>query len=197
LGGSIKEQPGTEIVLDKSELVTVYNLSQVHGNLPVLQSPMLGYAAADRIIARTKAEIRFTHDRIAEYHYPESDAHGDADYIKLCYRKHFERGPGGVPGYYHGVFHELAPWSEPRCGWWTGKDAIRELRAEIAADFLTTELELPPLPYHAHRHFHDHLDRWIREMTRDPPMIFKVAVAAIQAVDYILSLSGMVEGRGF
>jgi antirestriction protein ArdC len=191
LGGSIKEHPGTDIVLAKPD--TVYNLSQVDGNFPILQSPMLGYAAADQIIASTKADIRFTHDRIAEYHYPESDA--DGDFIKLCHREHFERGPGGLTGYYHTVFHELAHWSEPRCNWWTSKDEIRELRAELAADFLTTELELPSCPYHTHRHFHHHIDPWVREMTRDPRMIFEVATAAAEAVDYVLALSGLVEGR--
>jgi hypothetical protein len=73
-------------------------------------------------------------------------------------------------------------------------DAIRELRAEIAADFMTTELGLPACPYDAHWHFHHHIDPSVREMTRDPRVIFKVSAAA-QAVDYILSLSGMVEGR--
>jgi antirestriction protein ArdC len=188
LGGTIKDQAGTEIVLPKG--YAVYNLSQVDGNFLVLHNAMVGYATADKIIASTGADIRFTHDRIAEYHYPE-----DGDYIKLCYREHFERGPGGVPGYYHTVFHELAHWTEPRCNWWTSKDEIRELRAEIAADFLMTELELPAFPYHARRHFHHHIDPWVREMTRDPRMVFKVAAAASQAVDYILSLSGVVEGR--
>jgi antirestriction protein ArdC len=83
LGGSIKDQAGTEIVLDKSELVTVYNLSQVDGDFPVLHSRMVGYPAADQIIAGTWADIHFPHDRIAEYHYPE-----DGDYIKLCHREH-------------------------------------------------------------------------------------------------------------
>jgi antirestriction protein ArdC len=195
LGGSIKEHLRTDIVLAKPD--TVYNLSQVDGNFPILQSPMLGYAAADRVIASTGADIHFTHDRIAEYHYFGWDADGDGDYIKVCHREHFERGPGGVPGYYHTVFPELAHWTELRCRWWTSRDAIRELRAEMAAGFLSTELELPACPYHAHRHFHSHIYPRAREMTRDPPMIFKVAVAAIQAVDYILSLSGMVEGRGY
>jgi antirestriction protein ArdC len=139
LGGTIRDQAGTEVVLAKPD--TVYNLSQVDGNFLVLQGPMVGYAAADRIIASTRAEIQFTHDRIAEYYYPE-----DGDYIKVCHRKHFERGPGGLPGYYHMVFHELAHWSEHRCRWWTSRDAILELRAEIAVDFMTTELELPSCP---------------------------------------------------
>jgi len=90
--------------------------------------------------------------------------------------------------------HECAHWTETRLGWYGPQD-VRELRAEIAAGFLTTELAIPDYPYHCRRNIHKHLDRWITRMKREPKMIFEVARDAAAAAEFILAFSGGVEPR--
>ena len=197
LGGSISEGPGTEIVVGRGKslhALTVYNLCQISGDFPVSRNErhMVDYALVERIIAGTKADIRFTDEPVAEYYYPQEDS--DGDYIKMCRKERFERGPGGAPSYYHSLFHELAHMSEVPLDWYGPQD-VRELRAEIAADFLCTELAIPNYPYRCRRNLHKHLAVWIKRMRRSPGMIFKVARDAAQAVDFILGCSALAEPR--
>ena len=97
LGGKVKGGSGTQIVVptpDGLRSLTFFNLSQVDGNFPVSRNvrPTVDYALVERVIANTGVEIRFTDERIAEYHYPQEDGDG---YILICRREHFERGPCG------------------------------------------------------------------------------------------------------
>jgi antirestriction protein ArdC len=204
LGGKVEGGPGTQVVVRTGRLfeslrpLTVYNLCQVAGDFPVSRKerPAVDYALADRIVAGTRADIRFTDKRVAEYHFPGTDPDGDGDYIKLCRKEQFERGLGGVNGFYLALFHELAHWTEPgaRVGFW-GTTAVNELRAEMASDFLTTELAIPGCPYACRSNVHKYRDAWVKEMRCSPRTIFKVAASAAQAVDYVLGFTAGVEPR--
>jgi antirestriction protein ArdC len=203
LGGDVEDGPGTEIVVRSLfgclYPSTVYNLCQISGDFPVSRSyrPTVDYALVDRVIANTRAAVRFTDEWVAEYHYPGTDPDGDGDYIRMCRKEHFERGPGGVSAFYLALFHELAGhWTEggARCGWW-GTSEVCELRAEVVSDFLTTELAIPGCPYPCRRNVHNHLDAWVNEMRQNPRAVFKVAASAARAVDYVLGFTARVEPR--
>jgi antirestriction protein ArdC len=186
LDGKIKDGPGTQVVgSGGQQLDTVWNLGQIGGDFPVSfnQRPPVDYALVDRIITGTKGAIRFTDEPLAEYHYPQPG--GGGDFILIWRKEHFERGPGGVPFFYNVLFHELAHFSEVRLGWY-GPPEVKELRSEIAADFLTTELAIPSYPYQLRKNVHQHLGVWVKRMRDDPELIFKVARTAAEAVDYIL-----------
>lgn len=189
LDGRIKEGPGTQIVAS-----TVWNLDQIDGNFPISRNerPTVDYALVERIIANTRADIRFTDERVAEYYYPQDDK--DGDFILMCRKEHFLRGPGGAPSFYHALFHELAHMSEVGLDWY-GPHDVREWRAELASDFLSTELMIPNYPYQCRRNLHKYLNTWIDRMRHDSRAIFKVARAAAKAVDYILAFTMTVEPR--
>jgi antirestriction protein ArdC len=195
LGGKVTEGPGTQTVLhqpvpgENLRPCTAFNLQQIDGDFPISRSeyPMVDYATVDRTIASTRADIRFTHEAVAECHWK-------GDFIKLCHKEHFERSVGGIGAYYHAAFHELSHWSEPRLKWF-GTQVVEELRAEMVADFLTTELRIPNYPYLYRRNHQTYLGAWIEEMQRSPEMIFRVAEAAARAADFVLSFSGEVEPR--
>jgi antirestriction protein ArdC len=193
LGGQVKGGPGTQTLGD----APLFNLDQISGDFPVSRNERrtVDYAWVDKIIAQTGADIRFTHDRIAEYHTKE-------DFIIVCYKEHFVRGPGGIGAYYRTLCHELAHWSEGPLDWYAevneqGKLQVDELelRAEIVADFLTTELYVPSPPYHTRRNMHKYMGRWIVKMRKNPDWIFNVVAAADEAADFILSFSTEVEPR--
>jgi antirestriction protein ArdC len=206
LGGKVLPgSPGTLIAVPRRRLFgsslrpcTVSNLCQVSGDFPVSRNDRrtVDYALVDRVIANTGADIRFTDERVAEYHFPGADPDGDGDYIKMCRKEHFGRGPGGGPSFYHVVFHELAHWTEPgaRCGFW-GTPEVKELRAELASAFLTTELAVPGCPDSCRLIVHKHLDAWVNEMRRNPGTIFTVAASAARAADYVLNFTARVEPR--
>jgi antirestriction protein ArdC len=198
LDGRVKGGSGTLIVLgglvEALRSWTVYNLSQIDGDFPISRNdhPTVDYGLVDRIIANVGADIRFTDERVAEYHYPQTNK--DGDFIKMCRKEHFLRGQGGIGAYYHSVFHELAHHSEPRLNWY-GPEDVRELRAEIGSDFLTTELNIPDYSYPCRKNIHKFLGAWIKRMRRDPKMIFQVARDATEAVDFVLSFTAKVEPR--
>jgi len=199
LGGKVKDGQGTEIVVGNGQCfktATVWNLNQIDGDFPVSRriSPRVDYALVERVIAGTKADIRFTDEKIAEYHFPGTDPNGDGDYVRICRREHFERGPGGWPSFYHTLSHELSHFSEVRLDW-HGPQDVQELRAEMASDFFTTEFLIPNYPYQCRRNLHHYLAVWTNEMRREPSMIFKVARDAAQAVDFILGFTFKVEPR--
>jgi antirestriction protein ArdC len=169
---------------------TLYNLDQIDGSFPVARQdhPLPDFGLADQIVANNGADVRFTRECEAFYYYPPDD------FIELPFRDQFERGPGGIAGYYNTLFHELAHFTEPRLRWF-GNAVVRELRAEITADFLTSELGLPGLAYVCRANHHNHLALWIELMQDNPRMIFDVATAATRAVDFILSFTRPVEPR--
>jgi antirestriction protein ArdC len=140
------------------------------------------YGPAEAVIATSGATIHHRLGLEAAYYFPP------ADYIVFPMRQQFVEGPGGLPGYYDCLFHELAHFSEPRLGW-EGTPDLRELRAEIAAPFMASQLGIPfltdmkLLPNHG-----EHLARWVKAMKSNPTLIVQVAADASEAVAYLLSL---------
>jgi antirestriction protein ArdC len=144
---------------------------------------VVDYAQAEAVIKSSGATIHFRLGREAAYYFPP------ADYIVFPLKEQFLAGPGGLPGYYDSLFHELAHHTEPRLGW-DGPAHIREWRAEIAAPFLASQLGLPVLyDMHKIRNHGKHLGRWVKAMKADPTLIFHVAADASRAVAYLLSLT--------
>jgi antirestriction protein ArdC len=203
LGGEIMERPGTQVVVPAwfSSLrpCTVYNLCQIVGEFPVSRSRprTVDYRSVEKVIGNTRAVICYTVERIAEYIYPGRGEGGRGDYINMVRMEHFVRSGAGINAYYHCIFHELVGhWTEPgaRVGWW-GDDAAAELRAEMASDFMATELGIPSFPYENRKHHHDHIDVWVRRLIQDPKLVFKVARSAALAVDYVLRFTSPVKPR--
>jgi antirestriction protein ArdC len=104
----------------------------------------------------------------------------------LPLKSQFDQGLFGLPGYYATAFHELLHWSEHRLGW-KGSYALGELRAEIGATYLASEVGIPiadNLENHAR-----YLDSWLKEMRADSRVIFQVTSAASKGADFILAFS--------
>jgi antirestriction protein ArdC len=175
----------------------VYNLEQVEGVLPAARQPGLDREYMRKVLAGAGADIRLTHDLVAEYHLPGGDADGDGDYIKICHKEYFEAGPCGINAFYHSLMHELVGhWTEPdhRVGW---RDApeVNELRAEIASDFMATEMGMPGFPSDARRNVSKHVAVWTQRLREDPWLLWKVAHSAAHAVDYVLAFTEYVDPR--
>jgi antirestriction protein ArdC len=132
------------------------------------------------VIAASGADIRHRLGNVAAYFYPPRD------YIVFPLREQFELGAGGLPGYYDSIFHELMHWTEPRLSW-RSSPVVCELRAEIGAPFLASQLRIPVFNdltlLMNHRKY---LSHWIKEMKKDPMLIVRIAAAASQAVDFLL-----------
>jgi antirestriction protein ArdC len=192
LDGKVKEGPATQIVLvETMRPCQVWNLDQISGDFPISRRllPTVDYAGVDRIIANTKADIRFTDEIVAEYYYPPKD------YIKMCRKEHFAKGQAGIGAYYRSLLHEIGHWTEVRLNWYSDNSEERELRAEITSDFLAAELGIPNYPYEWRKNTHDHLDIWVKKMRKNPKWIADVAAAATNAVDFILGFTSRVEPR--
>ena len=162
---------------------TVFNLDQVedvgldsYRVQAGSQTAPLDYRHVEEAIAATKADIRFGGDR-AVYHPPPQD------FIECPHKDQFL----DLPSYYDTLGHELAHWTEHRLNW-QGSYALGELRAEIAACFLSTELGVPQ-PDRMENH-HAYLAHWIGELKADHGVIFRISSAASKAADFILSFSG-------
>lgn len=174
---------GTEIV---ASAVPLFNAEQV-GRRRVLKHRIKpddrppNWSAADRVVAASGVVIHHVLGTRAEYYYPP------ADYIVFPLKEQFQRGPGGLTGYYDSLFHELMHHSEPRLGW-KADYATNELRAEIGSCLLASRLGLPNLTDTGmllnHVHF---LNKWLQAMSEDDSLIFKVAASAAEAADYLLS----------
>ena len=159
---------------------TLFNADQCDGvdqfqcRGEVSASDFIDYAPADEVIAATPADIRFGGDRAF---YNKKD-----DFIQMPVKGQFKE----VNEFYGTAFHELAHWSECRLGW-KNTYALGELRAEIAACYLLSELNVPmanDLTNH-----HAYLANWLGAIKADPRLIFQVASAASKASDYVLSFS--------
>jgi antirestriction protein ArdC len=93
-----------------------------------------------KVIANTKVKVRYTDKTIAMYHFPEG-----GDYIEMCKKERFDRGPGGPDAYYQVIFHELGHWTQPkqRLNWWKDDDmVVNELGAEMVSGFMTSWLNI-------------------------------------------------------
>lgn len=173
---------GTEVVGEDQAL---FNAEQVEGDPPHPRaSDTVDYKAAERVIAASGADICHVRGQTAEYRYPP------LDYIIFPLKEQFQEGPGGLPGYYESLFHELMHWSEPRLGW-KGDYATNELRAEIGSCLVATRLGLPnltdPRMIRNHARF---VGQWIEAMEEDDGLIFKVTASVGEAAEYLLACKG-------
>ncbi len=175
---------------DPSRAVQVYNADQVSGggawrfqSRRRPQPVMPDYAKAEAVIKASGAKIHYRVGMEAAYYYAD-------DHIIFPERWQFEQGPGGIVAFWDCLFHEVAGhWTEPRLGW-SAPPVINELRAEIAAPFLASQLGVPVLcDMPKIRNHSKHLDRWIKAMRADPTLVFNVAAGASRAVAYLLSLT--------
>jgi len=192
LGGKVSGD-GTLIPsrLDPNRWLTVFNADQVKGgqtglfrSRPRTTSLAVDFGPAEALITASGATIHRRPTLEAAYYFPPND------YIVFPFKEQFIHGPGGLPAYYDSLCHELVHFSEPRLGW-DGPDDIRELRAEIAAPFITSQLGIPVLcDIQKLRNHTNHLPRWIRAMRQDSTLIFNVASDASAAVEFLLSLKG-------
>ncbi len=74
---------------------------------------------------------------------------------------------------------------------WSGSYALGELRAEMAAIFVTAALGIPEsndLTNHV-----AYLQSWFEALENDPKFLFRAAAAASKSADFILSFSRPVE----
>ncbi len=187
-----KEDPttGEEVEIEFAMLkqYTVFSAEQVelpdhlrhlHDTEPDALSPVfIDYEPAEIAIAATQADIRFGGDRC--FYVPSKD------YIQMVPKHRFEH----VKEYYSTCLHELAHWSEKRCDW-TGSYAEGELRAEIAAAFMCSELEIPQSDDLSNTQAY--LASWLKSLQSDPRFIFKASASASKAADFVLSFSRQTE----
>ena len=165
----------------------VFNIHQVEGRIaerflaptakPIFQSA--DRAEFDRMVEATEADIRFGGSRAVYHRLP-------ADYIQVPHEGHFE----SFPAFAETLSHELSHWTEHRMGW-SGSYALGELRAEMAAIFVTAALGIADsgdLRNHV-----AYLQSWLAALENDSQFLFRAAAAASRSADYILSFSRQVE----
>lgn len=145
------------------------------------------YAQAEAVIAASRADIRHKLGQEAAYYYAE-------DYIVFPKKWQFEKGPGGIVAFWDSLFHEVCGhWTETRLGF-EAPSIVCELRAEMAAPMLASQLGIPVLTDMRKLTNHrKHLGRWIAAMKDAPTLIFQVAADASKAVEYLLSLAKGVQ----
>ncbi len=136
------------------------------------------YEPAETAIQATKADIRFGGNKC---YYSLN-----TDHIQMVPKHRFET----EKEYYSTVLHELSHWSEKRCEW-NGNYAEGELRAEIAAAFMCSELQIPQSEDLSNTQAY--LASWLKSLQSDPRFIFKASTAASKAADYVLSFSRQPE----
>jgi antirestriction protein ArdC len=211
LGGKVKKRPadvkpgawGTTIVFTKKvtktttdsdgtesedkfwvlRTYTVFNLDQVEGPFDHLRatvneqsSTFEQFEQADELIDATGADIR----KGSQAAYIPS-----GDYITLPPKESFD----SAADFAETAFHELAHWTEPpnRLNWDRKGEgyAMGELRAEIAACYVATELGIP----HSERLDKSaaYVQHWLRALANDNRAIFRASSQASRAADYLLS----------
>ncbi len=132
------------------------------------------FAPAEIAIAATEANIKFGGNKC--FYSPATD------HIQMVQKHRFQF----EKEFYSTCLHELSHWSESRCDW-TGSYAEGELRAEIAAAFMCSELQIPQSDDLTNTQAY--LQSWLKSLENDPRFIFKASSAASKASDYILSFS--------
>jgi antirestriction protein ArdC len=143
-----------------------------------LNDEFVDFEPAERAIAATEADIRYTGDR-AFYNV-------GGDYIQVPPKNRYFR----PSEFYSTCLHELAHWSESRTEW-KGDYAEGELRAEIAAAYMLAELGVPQsedLTNHQ-----AYLQSWLKALRNDSRYIFRASTAANKAADYVMSFSRQPE----
>lgn len=189
MGAEIKHRPknvelglwGTEILTDLPR--TVFNLDQIDGyfyNLRI-DLPSADYEGADKLIIDSGAKIEYKPTLECYYWHPPQDK------IVFPMRERVEKGPAGRVGFFHTMFHELAHFTQPRLNWVNSNQAIRELRAEMCADFLCTHFGLPLMSVYPFRDTHmKYMSKWIDLMRNDHNFIVKIANDAQEACDFLI-----------
>ena len=175
--------------VDQCSLLTIYNADEVSGGetdrFRSRRRPTAipaDYGPAEAVIKASGATIHHRLGLEAAYYFPP------ADYIVFPFMEQFVHGSGGLVAYYDSLLHELAHYSEPRLGWDCSDNCVRELRAEMTAPFLASQLgvpvlcDMPKICNHG-----NHLDRWIKAMKEAPTLIFQAAADASEAAAYLLS----------
>lgn len=211
LGGSVKKRPtdvkpgswGTTIIFTKPVVkkkrdddgteikeryqilknYTVFNLDQVEGPFDHLRATVNENAStfeqfeqADELIDATGADIR----KGSKAAYVPL-----LDYIVLPPQQSFD----SAADFAETAFHELAHWTEAahRLNWDRKNEgyAMGELRAEIAACYIATELGIP----HSKRidKSASYLQHWLQKLTEDNGAILRACSHASRAADYLLS----------
>lgn len=162
--------------------LSYYNKDQVDGSFACAADPVMSFNEVDKLIVDTKVNIKFSHKLIAEYHYPPND------YILFPYKIHFDMGEGKEAGYYNAIFHELAHFTEPKLGWESEKYGVpvTELRAEIAADFITSYLRLPRLAFNLRSNHHKWMADWVMALSYAPNLLVAAAASAYNAFRLIV-----------
>jgi antirestriction protein ArdC len=159
----------------------VYNYQDTLGRSELPDRPeKASYEEVDKLIK--DLDVRIIDGDVTQYRYPP------LDYIIFPPKDKFSSLRGGLAGYYETMFHELAHWSEFEFDWDSGmSESIREMRAEMASAFLCTELGLEHSI--AYVNYIANLDDWLKDMKKDSKFVFRVAAAACEAVDFILTYS--------
>ncbi len=182
-----KEDPttGEEIEIEFAMLkqYTVFSAEQV--DLPShlrhlidfeseVKNDFIDYEPAEIAIAATQADIRYGGDKCF---YSRT-----TDHIQMVEKQRFSK----EHEFYNTSLHELAHWSESRCDW-TGNYAEGELRAEIAAAFMCSELQIPNSDDLTN--VQAYLQSWLKALCDDSKYIFKASAAASKAADFVLNFS--------
>lgn len=187
-----KDDPttGEEIEVEFAILKSycVFNAQQVelpdnlrhlaHVETETTNGEFVDFAPAEIAIAATQADIRYGGDQCF---YSRT-----TDHIQMVPKHRFQN----EKEFYSTTLHELAHWSESRCDW-TGNYAEGELRAEIAAAFMCTEIGIPQSDDLSNTQAY--LASWLKSLQSDPRFIFKTSTAAAKAADFVLSFSRQPE----
>jgi antirestriction protein ArdC len=180
---------------DKSYMIlrsfTVFNADQVTGEAverlrktQIITGP--DYPTAQELLDKSGARIIHNSGDKAFYVRPIPEGlwpnHQDGDYIVLPERATFHT----QEAYYETAFHELSHHSEIRLGWDHRQEGYEkgELRAEITACYVASELGLPLVSVQNHGAY---LQHWLQAMKESPSFIFSVCAAASRATDHLLS----------
>jgi len=149
---------------------------------------------AEKVIKAIGADFREQHCDVAQYHRPP------LDYIILPLLEQFRHGRAGVEGYYSTAFHELCHYSEAQMGWLADpgrsvkeRYALGEWRSEICSAYLCAACGIPPLKndinFDPRSNYSVYLKHWLRMMSEDSSMVFRIAKAASDAVTFLLAKS--------
>ena len=143
-----------------------------------LNTTFVDFKPAERVIAGTEADIRYTGDR-AFYR-------KDRDFIQVPPKTKFPK----ENEFYSTCFHELAHWSECRTDW-KGDYPESEIRAEVAAAYMLAELGVPQSSDLSNHQAY--VANWLQALRNDNKFIFRASTAANRAADYIMSFSHQPE----
>jgi len=162
----------------------VFNIHQVEGGgieqqLAIEPASSFEHEQRSRfqeVVAATGAKIRYGGGTAS---YSPS-----ADLISMPDEERFE----SFPAFADTLSHELAHWTEPRLKW-AGSYAAGELRAEMAAAFVTAQLGIhSPIEQSA-----AYIGCWLKALQDDSRVLFQASSAASKAADLILSFSTPID----